>query len=244
MKKIIHILLFMVIAGILLVSCGEMPVYPGPGALSEDEIAAKQKKSLKDGHVYIYDGSKLHDLMELEYVMPAMSPIDDMEHKPFSDRLSSVLEDPNAFIISFTVVGYTEQLSDGEEYSTDYMDYIRFTNLRIDAIHYMGENVDLEEGKTYCFLHAGAWVLKEDNKYVYSVRPRYQDVYGVLRYNHQYVMSGYWNAEVGKISVNNNVGWNEICSDEENQIFYEQYPRMTAYHVTTADQLFEPGFRD
>ena len=57
-------------------------------------------------------------------------------------------------------------------------------------------------------------------------------------------MSGYWNAEVGKISVNNNVGWNEICSDEESQIFYEQYPHMTAYHVTTADQLFEPGFRD
>ena len=210
--------------------------------LNEEEIAAKQDESMVEGHAYIHDGEKLHDLMELKFRDPMT--IIDAGGPSFQSVLSSLQTQPNTLIISFTVVGYSEQINHGDINSMYYRDYELHTLLRIDEIHYQGEGVSLNVGDTYDFYHNNAWITQEDGEYMYSIHPREVARYGVFRYGHQYIMSGFYNAEESRLYLNNNLWWNEICSDEEAQSFREQFPEMWGTYVNSADQLFEPGFRE
>lgn len=241
MRRIRRILSIILMTGLLFCSCSTTPANYGTEALTEKQIASKQTKAMQKGHAYIHDGNKLHDLMELQFVHCGID-IDPATWPSLQEKLAEVQNRSCAFIITFTVVGYTEQFQLTEEDSRDpYCDYDTYTNLRVDEIHYMGNEVSLTEGETYCFCHRGAWVTRVGTEYKYSLYPKATDKYGVFRYGHQYIMSGIYNAENNRLYVNNNLGWNEICSDEEAQSFWEQYPKMAAGHVTSADQLFEPG---
>lgn len=242
MRKIKMIFSILLMATLMFCSCSAAPSNYGTEALTEKQIASKQTRAMQEGHVYIHDGKKLHDLMKLNFRDP-MATIE-AGTSGYQSVLASIQKSPRSFIISFTVAGYSEQINHGEINSMDYHDYELHTFLRIDEIHYQGENVSLNVGDTYDFYHVSAWITQEDGEYMYSIYPRDIAWYGVFRYGHQYIMSGYYNEEENRLYVNNALWWNEICSDEEAQSFQEQFPKMASSYVTSADQVFEPGFRD
>ncbi len=242
MRRIRRILSIILMTGLLFCSCSTTPANYGTEALTEKQIASKQTKAMQKGHAYIHDGKKLHDLMEMKYVSPGV--IDDYEIPETAEILAGVLDDPNAFIITFMVEGYTEQTKIENPNLLDFTGYDLCTPLKVDKIHYLGENVTLNEGDVYMFSHCGAWVLEQDGEMVYSIRQRRYRIFSAFKYDCQYVMLGYYFASSDVLWISNDLGWNEICSDEEAQSFWEQYPKMAAGHVTSADQLFEPGFRE
>ena len=242
MKRVFKLFTALLCLCLLLCACAKTPVNYGTEALTEKQIASKQKKAMQEGHVYIHDGKKLHDLMELKFRDPETDI--DAWSSGYQSILAGTQKAPTSFIISFTVAGYSEQINRGDINSMDYHDYELHTFLRIDEIHYQGEGVSLNVGDTYDFYHNNAWITQEDGEYMYSIHPRDIALYGVLRYGHQYVLSGYYNAELNRLYINNDLWWNEICSDEEAQSFREQFPEMWGTYVNSADQLFEPGFRD
>ena len=243
MRKMKIIFSIFLMTTLIFCSCSATPVYYGTDALTEKQIASKQTNAMQEGHAYIHDGKKLHDLMELKYTDCGVTI--DGEWPGFQEKLEEIQNQSDEFIITFTVVGYSEQFQLSEEdYSDPYSDYRLYTNLRVDEIHYMGSEVSLTEGEVYCFQHMGAWVTQEKTEYKYSLYPRKDCKYGVFRYGHQYIMKGSYYAEDDKWYISNSLGWNEICSDEEAQSFREQYPDMAGPYVTSADQLFEPGFRE
>ena len=91
------------------------------------------------------------------------------------------------------------------------------------------------------FYHNGAWVLEQKDEMVYSIRQRRYRKFSAFKYGCQYVMFGYYLEASNILWISNDLGWNELCSDEEYQQFKEQYPDLAAGYVTSADQLFERG---
>ena len=196
--KILRILMMLLFVGSLMLSSCSAP----PDA-----------SSLTEGHAYIYNEETLHDLSELEYTDPGFTV--DYEIPSDEELYEKVINDPTMFIITFTVVEYTTQNNIEEPAFDDFVGCTLSTRLRVDEIHYLGKDVQLNEGEIYNFRHGGAWILEQDGETVYTIHPCTLRSYALIKYGYQYVMCGGYNSDNNSYYISNYLGYNENTAPED-----------------------------
>lgn len=169
--------------------------------------------SLKEGHAYVYNGKRLYQLDDMKYVDPGFTV--DCELMTDEEIYERVINNSAAFIITFTVAEYTTQTNIKEPDEFDAVKCTLSTRLKVDEIHYLGDDVQLKEGDTYNFTHSGAWVLERDGKMVYTIHPTEVRRYAMFKYGYQYVMCGWYKEDTDTYYINNYLGYNENVVPDE-----------------------------
>lgn len=182
--------------------------------IANEEVVLKQNDAMVNGGVYVYTDDRLFNVLEMEWTYPSETPLFDKAILSPDEWISIAENDSKSYILTVTVEGYSEQGNYGKVGSTNMLDYLLTTNCRIDKIHYLGDEILLQEGKVYNFEHIGYWVLNQNDSYVYS-RGEGQSM---LRYGKTYIIFGSMGTNQS-LSIWSDPGCTEICDKED----YEQF---------------------
>ena len=214
MKYFIKVIVIAMLVMGLTCSCNSFgePIKITP--LANEKVASKQEATMVNGDVYIYANGQLFDLLNMEWTYPAETPLVDRAFISPGEWISMAKNNPKSYILTVTVEGYTEQSNTGPMDSTDMRNYLLATNCRIDKIHYMGDEIFLQEGEVYNFKHGGYWVLNKNDTYMYS---RVQD-FSMLRYGRTYIVFGGVGTE-GALGIWKEAQFTEICDEDDYKEF-------------------------